>query len=161
MFSKPRTNPEETPERRRTGGNPPAPSIISTDMRISGDLRTDGDIQVDGVVDGDIQSTTLSVGKTAEINGEVTADVVRVWGRVNGRIRGRDVTLLETAEVNGDILHESLEVARGAQLDGMVKRQSREEPKPSGVSLVVSDGEPASAKPPAKAAGKPAAKVAE
>lgn len=118
-----------------------APSIISLDMRVSGDLRSDGDVQVDGVVDGDIQSTSLTVGKTAEINGEVVADSVRVWGRINGRIRAKDVTLMETAQINGDVIHDSLEVARGASVEGMVKRQNKEDAKPTTkMNLVVSGG---------------------
>lgn len=143
MFSKPRTDADM--KRDKAKDPAAAPSIISVDMRVSGDLRTDGDVQVDGVVDGDIQSTTLTVGKTAEINGEVSADVIRVWGRVNGRIRAKEVTVMDTAQVNGDVFHESLEVARGASIEGMVKRQPKEEGKPSAkMNLVVSDGHHAS-----------------
>ncbi|HET8727082.1 MAG TPA: polymer-forming cytoskeletal protein [Alphaproteobacteria bacterium] len=117
------------------------PSIISADMRVSGDLRTEGDVQVDGVVDGDIQAATLSIGKSAEVNGEVAAETIRVWGKVNGRVRGRDVALMETAKVQGDILHDTLEVARGAQVEGTVKRQAPDEPKQAKVNLVVTGGE--------------------
>ncbi len=143
MFSKSQSNRGNgRPETRaREHATPPQPSIIGNDMRISGDLRTSGDVQIDGTVDGDIQSTSLTVGKTAEINGEIVADIVRVWGTVNGRIRGKEVTLLETAQVNGDILHEVLEIARGAAMEGMVKKQTKED-KPV-VNLVVKDGEPA------------------
>jgi cytoskeletal protein CcmA (bactofilin family) len=139
MFSKPRTDAEM--KRDKSKDATAAPSIVSVDMRVSGDLRTDGDVQVDGVVDGDIQSTTLTVGKTAEINGEVSADVIRVWGRINGRIRAKEVTVMDTAQVNGDVFHESLEVARGATIEGMVKRQPKEDGKPMAkMNLVVSDG---------------------
>lgn len=112
-----------------TGGTPQpgaqsAPSIISADMRVSGDLKTDGDVQIDGTIDGDISSNNLTIGKSAVVNGEVAADAVRVWGKVNGRIRSKDVSLQETAEVRGDILHHSLEVVRGAYIEGMVKRDT-------------------------------------
>lgn len=133
MFSKSRSKQNDA----ETGSGGTTPTIISSDMRISGDLRTDGDVQVDGVVDGDIESNSLSIGKSAEVNGEIVAEVVRIWGRVNGRVRGRDVTLMETAEVNGDIVHETLEVARGAFLEGMVKRLAREETAKPKVNLVV------------------------
>lgn len=108
--------PRNTPET--------APSVISADMRVSGDLRTDGDVQIDGIIDGDISSNSLTIGKSAVVNGEVAADIVRVWGKVNGRIRSKDVSLQETAEVHGDILHHSLEVVRGAYIEGMVKRDT-------------------------------------
>lgn len=144
MFSKSQNSRGGKIETRsRESTTPPQPSIIGSDMRIAGDLRTTGDVQIDGTVDGDIQSTSLTVGKTAEINGEIMADTVRVWGRVNGRIRGKEVTLLETAEVNGDILHEILEIARGASVEGMVKKQPKDD-KPM-VNLVSRDGEPTGA----------------
>ena len=114
--SNPVSAPKQAPET--------ATSVISTDMRVSGDLRTEGDVQIDGIIDGDISSNSLTIGKTAVVNGEVAADIVRVWGKVNGRIRSKDVSLQETAEVHGDILHHSLEVARGALIEGMVKRDT-------------------------------------
>ncbi len=132
MFSKQQqqpaaTKPAEEKPVARTEEKKPAvsntPSIISSDMKISGDLRTEGDVQVDGNIEGDIYAKTLSVGKTAVINGEIFSDVVKIWGNVNGRVRGRDVTVLETAKVRGDILHESLEVARGAYVEGMIKQE--------------------------------------
>ncbi|MEQ8967097.1 MAG: polymer-forming cytoskeletal protein [Azospirillaceae bacterium] len=138
MFSKATDRGDAAAERR--GGASATPSIISADMRVSGDLRTEGDVQVDGVVDGDIQSHSVTVGKSAEINGEVVADSVVVWGRINGRIRCKDVTLEESAVINGDVLHDSLQVARGAQVEGMVKRGTSEE-RGAKVNLVVADGE--------------------
>ena len=138
MFSKSQDDPSHKSGAFAEIVGAPAPTIISVDMRVSGDLRTDGDVQVDGVVDGDIQSSTVSIGKTAEVNGEVIADKVKVFGRVNGRIRGKEVSLMETAEVNGDIVHESLEINRGAFIDGTVKRSVKEEEtKPVKVDLVV------------------------
>ena len=128
MFSRSQTHSEgraELPSRTAQQSDAP-PSIISVDMKVTGTLVTDGDVQIDGVIDGDVRSHTLSVGRTAQINGEIVAEVVRIWGRVNGRVRGKDVALMETAEINGDILHETLEVARGAVVEGVVKRQTAE-----------------------------------
>ena len=145
MFSKSQDEPSQKSGANKSGAfaeivGAPAPTIISVDMRVSGDMRTDGDVQVDGVVDGDIQSSTISIGKTAEVNGEVVAEKVKVFGRVNGRIRGKEVSLMETAEVNGDIVHESLEINRGAFIDGIVKRSVNEEPKPVKVDLLIAPG---------------------
>jgi len=149
MFSKSQDDPGHKPGAFAEIVGAPAPTIISVDMRVSGDMRTDGDVQIDGVVDGDVQSTTISIGKTAEVNGEIIADKVKVFGRVNGRIRGKEVSLMETAEVNGDIVHESLEINRGAFIDGIVKRSVNDEPKPVKVDLLVGstpDAKPKDAK---------------
>ncbi|MCA8906543.1 MAG: polymer-forming cytoskeletal protein [Rhodospirillaceae bacterium] len=125
MFSKSQTpnEPRQEAANRPPSSSDAPPSIISVDMKIVGNLVTDGDVQIDGTIEGDVRSHSLSVGRTAQISGELVADVVRIWGRVEGRVCGREVSLMETAEVNGDILHETLEVARGAVVDGSVKRQ--------------------------------------
>ena len=60
----------------------PAPSVLSSDLRIKGDIRTSGDIQVEGEVEGNIHAHLLTVGEGATVNGEVVADDVIVNGRV-------------------------------------------------------------------------------
>ena len=54
-----------------------APSIISSDLKILGDLISAGDLQVDGIVEGDIQSRSLTIGEGAVVNGNVVAETTR------------------------------------------------------------------------------------
>ena len=54
---------------------PPA-SILSSDLHITGNIKTTGDIQVEGTVEGDIRAHLLTIGETATIKGELTADDV-------------------------------------------------------------------------------------
>ena len=98
------------------------PSLISSDVRITGDIKSSGEIQIDGVIEGDIKTDILDVGKTAIITGEIIADKVRVNGTVNGRIKARSVELFGSAHVVGDIMHEDLSIETGAFLEGHCKR---------------------------------------
>jgi cytoskeletal protein CcmA (bactofilin family) len=98
------------------------PSIISADLRVNGNLISGSDIQVDGWVQGDIQSRTVVIGLGATVHGAVQADTVRVCGTVNGQIKGDSVVLEKTAKVTGDVLHKTLAIEEGAQLEGMCKR---------------------------------------
>lgn len=118
----------------------PAPTIISSDMRVHGDLKSHGDLQVDGIVEGNITSYSVSIGRTARIEGDIIAETVRVWGRVDGQIQAREVALMESADITGDILHDVLEIERGAVFDGQAKcnaRKAREATKTGPVGLVV------------------------
>ena len=101
---------------------PPA-SILSSDLHITGNLKTTGDIQVEGTVEGDIRAHLLTVGESATIKGEVTADDVVVNGRVVGRVRGLKVRLTSTARVEGDIIHKTIAIESGAHFEGSVQRQ--------------------------------------
>jgi cytoskeletal protein CcmA (bactofilin family) len=111
------------------------PSILSVDLKIVGDLHSKGEIQIDGVVEGDIRTHSLLVGETANIQGEIVADVVNVHGSISGQIKSREVNLSKTAHVVGDILHENLAIETGAILEGhckrMVDKSAAEESKAS------------------------------
>ena len=100
---------------------PPA-SILSSDLHITGNLKTTGDIQVEGTVEGDIRAHLLTIGESATIKGEVTADDVVVNGRIVGRVRGLKVRLTATARVEGDIIHKTIAIESGAHFEGSVQR---------------------------------------
>lgn len=101
---------------------PPA-SVLSSDLHITGNLKTTGDIQVEGTVEGDIRAHLLTIGESATIKGEVTADDVVVNGRIVGRVRGLKVRLTATARVEGDIIHKTIAIESGAHFEGSVQRQ--------------------------------------
>jgi cytoskeletal protein CcmA (bactofilin family) len=98
-----------------------APSIISSDLKILGDLISAGDLQVDGIVEGDIQSRSLTIGEGAVVNGNVVAETTRDCGQVTGQIKASTVTLDRTAKVVGDIIHQILAIEPGAFLEGHVR----------------------------------------
>ncbi|MGQ0675295.1 MAG: bactofilin family protein [Rhodospirillales bacterium] len=99
-----------------------APSIISADLQIVGDMSSSGDLQVDGAVQGDIRTSVLTIGESAQVRGAVYADTVRVCGSVIGQIEAKRVELTRTARVTGDILHEVLSIELGAYLEGNCRR---------------------------------------
>ena len=101
---------------------PPA-SLLSADLHLTGNLKTSGDIQVEGTVEGDIRAHLLTVGESATIKGEVSADDVIVNGRVVGRVRGLKVRLTASARVEGDIIHKTIAIESGAHFEGSVQRQ--------------------------------------
>ena len=101
---------------------PPA-SILSSDLHITGNIKTTGDIQIEGTVEGDIRAHLLTIGETATIKGELTADDVIVNGRIVGRVRGIKVRLTASARVEGDIIHKTIAIESGAHFEGSVQRQ--------------------------------------
>ena len=101
---------------------PPA-SLLSADLHITGNLKTSGDIQVEGTVEGDIRAHLLTIGESATIKGEVSADDVIINGRIVGRVRGLKVRLTSTARVEGDIIHKTIAIESGAHFEGSVQRQ--------------------------------------
>lgn len=119
---------------------PPA-STLSADLHIVGNIKTSGDIQVEGTIEGDIRAHLLTVGESATIKGEVTADDVIVNGRIVGRVRGLKVRLTSTARVEGDIVHKTIAIESGAHFEGSVQRQ--DDPLNPGRAAAAPGGKPA------------------
>jgi cytoskeletal protein CcmA (bactofilin family) len=101
----------------------PSPSLLSNDLTIKGNVITSGDIQIEGNIEGDVRAHLLTVGESATIKGEISADDVVVNGRVVGRLRGLKVRLTATAQVEGDIVHKTIAIESGAHFEGSVQRQ--------------------------------------
>jgi cytoskeletal protein CcmA (bactofilin family) len=99
-----------------------APSLISSDLKVTGNLETPGDIQIEGEIDGDVRAHLLTIGESAVLRGEVVADDIVVTGRVIGRIRGEKVRLTASARVEGDVIHKTIAIESGAHFEGSVRR---------------------------------------
>ena len=150
MFSKDSKEIAAKPPEPKT---PAPPSLLSTDLKITGDLVSQGELQVDGQIDGDIRTDVLIVGETAQINGEISADTVRVHGYVTGQIKARSVSLAKSAHVLGDILHESLSIEQGASLEGHCRRiEAGQRENESTINLLVKGGAKNKNDPPPKKA---------
>lgn len=118
-----------------------SPSLLSSDLTIKGNVLTSGDIQIEGTIEGDVRAHLLTVGESATIKGEISADDVVVNGRVVGRLRGLKVRLTSTAKVEGDIVHKNIAIESGAHFEGSVQRQ--EDPLSDGGSKSTNAARPA------------------
>lgn len=117
---------KSTPPAARSG----APSIISAGLTVTGNLVSDGDIQIDGVVEGDVAAAKLTLGDSARVRGQISADQVLIKGEVTGTVRARQVELAKTAVVRGDIWHELLSIETGAFVEGMCKHAEKPQAAP-------------------------------
>jgi cytoskeletal protein CcmA (bactofilin family) len=133
MFSKtekdtPTVTPTISPDR---GGKSNAPSIISSNLKITGNLNTDGDVQIDGEIDGDVQTKQITLGESGVVNGGIVADLARISGTVNGSITARVVELGRSAKITGDINHFSLAIEPGAFVQGQLSHVDEQKLKPT------------------------------
>lgn len=101
----------------------PPPSLLSSGLTIKGNVIASGDIQIDGTIEGDVRAHLLTVGESATVKGEISADDVVINGRVVGRVRGLKVHLTTTAQVEGDIVYKTIAIESGAHFEGSVQRQ--------------------------------------
>ena len=128
MFSKPKvtntTPSSDAPSAPGFQTKPKSPpSLLSSGLTIKGNVISGGDIQIEGTIEGDVRAHLLTVGESASVKGEVSADDVVINGRVVGRVRGLKVRLTATAHVEGEIIYKTMAIETGAHFEGSAQRQ--------------------------------------
>jgi cytoskeletal protein CcmA (bactofilin family) len=97
-------------------------NLLSEGTRIEGKLTVDQVARLHGTLVGDVESTpgsTLILGETGVIEGNVSADQVMVDGYVKGDIRAsQKVVISGTGRVIGDVRTPSLQIEFGAHFEG-------------------------------------------
>ena len=94
-------------------------STLSNDIRIEGNLLCSSDLIFDGSIKGNIQSKgSLTVGKNADVEGDITADRVVIEGKVSGNGKFENCRVASTAQIFGSVTTLALEMEEGATLSG-------------------------------------------
>ena len=77
---------------------------------------------VEGIVLGNLRTKGhLQVGSEAKITADIEAGSADISGEIVGNVTiGTDLDLTETAKVKGDIITNSLQIAKGAKVNGKV-----------------------------------------
>lgn len=113
----------EEPKRRlsdRLGMS--SPTVIAENTTIVGDIETHGALMVSGHIQGNGRiGGTLSVGKSAHWQGDISARQAVLAGKVNGKIVIEDkLEISSSAVINGEIVAKILAIANGARIEGEV-----------------------------------------
>lgn len=99
-------------------------ACLGATIEIKGQISGDEDLQVDGKVTGPIQlgGQKLTVGRTGQLNSEISAREVVVYGKVTGNLRARDrVEIKKDGSVIGDITTARISVEDGAYFKGRIE----------------------------------------
>jgi cytoskeletal protein CcmA (bactofilin family) len=132
----PAPSPAQQPQSQSSYNPNPAPSsrpaapvarnlaCLGATIEVKGQISGDEDLQVDGKVTGPIQlgSQKLTVGRTGQLNSEISAREVIVYGKVTGNLRARDrVEIKKDGSVVGDITTARISVEDGAYFKGRIE----------------------------------------
>ena len=107
--------------------SPPIQTLIGEGTVFKGEIRFSGGLRIDGEVIGDVVAagndrSILVISEKARVTGKVKAGHVIVSGEVTGPIHSDELLELQPkAHVVGDVQYESLEMHRGATIDGELK----------------------------------------
>ena len=112
----------EEPKRRLVDRLGMSPTVIAENTTVVGDIETRGPLMVSGNVKGNGNiGGTLSVSKTANWEGDITARQAVLAGKVTGRIMIEDkLEVSASAVISGEIVAKVLAIANGARIEGEV-----------------------------------------
>jgi cytoskeletal protein CcmA (bactofilin family) len=112
----------EEPKRRLSDRLGMSPTVVSESTTIVGDIETRGPLMVSGHVKGDGKiGGTLSIGKSAHWEGDISARQAVIAGSVVGKIVIEDkLEISASAVISGEIVAKILAIANGARIEGDV-----------------------------------------
>ncbi len=115
--------------RLRDRSNGPA-TLISEGCKITGTITGNGDYMVNGEVDGDCDlDGSVTLAAKGYWKGTIKAVTVIVAGTIEGNVDASgNVEISETARINGTVSGESIAVAVGAIVEGVMKTTGQSKP---------------------------------
>ncbi len=95
-------------------------TIIGNNSRIEGVLTASESTRIDGVLEGKIMSeSSVIVGETGEVVGDITAVEILVAGIVYGNLVAKErIEMTSTGRVLGDLITKTLVIDEGASFKG-------------------------------------------
>jgi cytoskeletal protein CcmA (bactofilin family) len=105
-------------------------TLISEGCKIEGVITGRGNFMINGEVDGecDIEGT-VTLAKNGFWRGTIRADSIIVAGTIEGNIEASGgVEVNDTARISGTVSGESIAVAEGAVVEGVMQTSGRDKP---------------------------------
>jgi cytoskeletal protein CcmA (bactofilin family) len=95
-------------------------NVLSSDVEIKGNIKFSGELAFDGKLDGEIQTDgLLTLGDSAVVNGNISAQSVIVRGKITGNIHAKEkIEIKAKTELFGDIRATKLTVEEGVTFVG-------------------------------------------
>jgi cytoskeletal protein CcmA (bactofilin family) len=107
-------------------GTPGARNLacIGASLEIKGRISAEEDLQIDGKVEGpvSVRGHRLTVGRSGQLNAEVSARELVVFGKVSGNVNATDrVEIKKDGAVVGDIQTARISIEDGAIFKGRIE----------------------------------------
>jgi len=102
------------------GGRTNMQNVIGKGTVIEGNIVAEGDLVVEGTVRGDVTTkTSLLVGPSCVIEGNILAQHAEVAGRVKGTVQALGLLVIKSSSmIDGDVLTKNLNVESGSTFNG-------------------------------------------
>ena len=87
----------EDPTVDETVGPMESETVIGKGTTSVGSLKSENGIRIDGRLEGDVESESVSIGETGQVDGTVTGENVHIAGVIHGDVSATNLELTATA----------------------------------------------------------------
>ena len=100
--------------------------LIGAGVIARGTMTAPGMIEIDGDVDGMLNARSINITTNGVVNGNTTADNIRVAGRLMDISTAHHSLLVESSgQVTGKITYGDLEIRKGGNIAGDINSQPK------------------------------------
>ncbi len=117
-------------------------TLVSPKTEIIGDVKFKGGLQVEGIIKGNLiaeagSGAVVRISDTGRVEGQINAPNVVVNGTVVGDIyAGEYIELAKKARIQGDVYYHMMEMVLGAEVNGKLIHQGKDELKKANKSML-------------------------
>lgn len=94
------------------------PSVISSACAIEGSVVSGGVLLLEGMINGSVNTETLTIGNDGRIHGQIDCKSLTIRGVFTGQAKCEDLYIASSASLEGDIDYQKIQVERGAVIIG-------------------------------------------
>tara|TARA_S200000501_G_C20797758_1_gene732601 strand:- start:678 stop:1061 length:384 start_codon:yes stop_codon:yes gene_type:complete len=94
---------------------------VGAGVFMQGDIEVPGEAIVDGKIDGSISANSLHITVNGSVNGNSTANHIRLAGQVtNNTVANKTLLIESSGNATGSISYADLEIKRGGNIQGSI-----------------------------------------
>jgi len=106
--------------------------IVGEGMVIEGTIITTGSIEIRGTVKGDVSALDILVRKSGVVVGSIVTTDIIVEGQVRDKLKVTGhLEIMSSGTVSGTIEYSSIQIEKGANINGSLSRTGNSAAKPS------------------------------
>lgn len=115
-------------------------TLIAKDTQIVGNIQFAGNLEVEGKVVGNIScldekaESSLRLLESGSIEGDLAVSRASINGSIKGNVKAAHVDLAPKAKIQGNVHYQTLEMSKGAQVNGSLVFEQENELQASAIA---------------------------
>ena len=92
-------------------------TFIAKEIEVTGDFKGKGSMQIEGIVNGNVSVSSVIIGETGQVNGNIEANNVIVNGRLEGSVKCNALEVMQKGFISHKIVTQNIQVSGSIEGD--------------------------------------------